>query len=103
VDIVFDNCLKVEEIKVMQGPTGLFVSFPAKKQRDGSDRQLAYGLQADPNGVNYRGRESRGEVLRVKKRQSGTGWSYARNGLISRGPSVNPALTSPQTPKADRA
>jgi len=47
VDIVFDNCLKVEEIKVIQGPTGLFVSFPAKKQRDGSHRQLAYPANAE--------------------------------------------------------
>ena len=46
VDIVFDNCLKVEGIKVIQGPTGLFVSFPAKKQRDGSHRQLAYPADA---------------------------------------------------------
>jgi stage V sporulation protein G len=36
VDIVFDNCLMVRDIKVIQGPTGLFVSFPAKKQRDGT-------------------------------------------------------------------
>jgi stage V sporulation protein G len=47
VDIVFDNCLKVEEIKVIQGPTVLFVSFPAKKQRDGSHRQLAYPANAE--------------------------------------------------------
>ena len=46
VDIVFDNCFMVEEIKVIQGPTGLFVSFPAKKQRDGSHRQLAYPANA---------------------------------------------------------
>ena len=46
VDIVFDNCFMVGEIRVMQGPTGLFVSFPAKKQRDGSDRQLAYPANA---------------------------------------------------------
>jgi len=46
VDIVFDNCLKVEGIKIIQGPTGLFVSFPAKKQRDGSHRQLAYPADA---------------------------------------------------------
>src|SRR6266436_1741043 len=47
VDIVFDNCFAVGEIRVMQGPTGLFVSFPAKKQRDGSDRQLAYPANAE--------------------------------------------------------
>ena len=42
VSIVFDNCFMVGEIRVMQGSTGLFVSFPAKKQRDGTHRQLAY-------------------------------------------------------------
>jgi DNA-binding cell septation regulator SpoVG len=33
VNIVFDNCFAVGEIGVIEGPTGLFVSFPAKKQR----------------------------------------------------------------------
>jgi len=47
VSIVFDNCFMVGEIRIMQGPTGLFVSFPAKKQRDGSDRQLAYPANAE--------------------------------------------------------
>src|SRR4030095_4196429 len=47
VSIVFDNCFMVGEIRVMQGSTGLFVSFPAKKQRDGSDRQLAYPANAE--------------------------------------------------------
>src|SRR6476660_8043780 len=47
VSIVFDNCFMVGEIRVMQGSTGLFVSFPAKKQRDGSDRELAYPANAE--------------------------------------------------------
>jgi stage V sporulation protein G len=42
VNIVFDNCFAVGEIRIIQGPTGPFVSFPAKKQSDGSDRELAY-------------------------------------------------------------
>ena len=42
VTIVFDHCFAVGEIRVMQGSTGLFVSFPTRKQRGGSDRQLAY-------------------------------------------------------------
>jgi stage V sporulation protein G len=46
VNIVFDNCL-VEEIRVVKGPTGLFVSFPAKPQRDGTHRQLAYPANAE--------------------------------------------------------
>ncbi len=42
VNIVFDNCFAIGVIKVMQGTAVLFVAFPAKKQRDGSDRELAY-------------------------------------------------------------
>jgi stage V sporulation protein G len=47
VSIVFDNCFIVGEIRVMQGLTGLFVLFPAKRQKDGSDRQLAYPANAE--------------------------------------------------------
>jgi len=47
VDIVFDNCFMVEEIRIVKGPTGLFVSFPAKPQRDGTHRQLAYPADAE--------------------------------------------------------
>jgi stage V sporulation protein G len=46
-DIVFDNCLKVEGIKVIKRPTGLFISFPSKKQRDGSHRDLAFPANAE--------------------------------------------------------
>ena len=37
----------VGEIRIMQGPTGLFVSFPAKKQKNGSVRQLSYPANAE--------------------------------------------------------
>ena len=47
VSIVFDNCFMVGEIRVMQGPTGLFVSFPAKKQRDGTHRDIAFPANAE--------------------------------------------------------
>jgi stage V sporulation protein G len=47
VDIVFDNCFMVKEIRIVKGPTGLFVSFPAKPQRDGTHRQLAYPANAE--------------------------------------------------------
>ena len=47
VDIVFDSCFMVGEIRVMQGPTGLFVSFPAEKQRDGTYLDIAYPANAE--------------------------------------------------------
>jgi hypothetical protein len=37
----------IRELRVIQGPTGLFVSFPAKKQTDGTHRQLAYPANAE--------------------------------------------------------
>ena len=46
VDIVFDNCLQVAGIKVIKGPTGLFISFPSRKHRDGGHRQLAFPANA---------------------------------------------------------
>src|SRR5215467_15679672 len=42
VNIVFDDCFMVEEIRVIEGPRGLFVSFPAKRQMDDSYMELAY-------------------------------------------------------------
>jgi len=47
VNIVFDNCFMVEEIRVIEGPKGLFVSFPAKGERDGSYMELAYPADAE--------------------------------------------------------
>jgi stage V sporulation protein G len=54
VNIVFDSCFMIREIRVIKGPTGLFVSFPAKKQRDGSDRQLAYPANAETRRMTQR-------------------------------------------------
>jgi stage V sporulation protein G len=51
VDIVFDNCFMVKEIRIVKGPTGLFVSFPAKPQRDGTHRQLAYPANAETRNM----------------------------------------------------
>jgi stage V sporulation protein G len=47
VNIVFDNCFMVEEIRVIEGPKGLFVSFPAKRQSDGTYIEFAYPANAE--------------------------------------------------------
>ena len=51
VSIIFDNCFMVGEIRVMQGTTGLFVSFPAKKQGDGTHRQIVYPANAETRNM----------------------------------------------------
>lgn len=45
--IVFDNCFMVREIRVIKGPRGLFVSFPAGKQRGGTHRDIAFPINAE--------------------------------------------------------
>ena len=47
VDIVFDNCFMIEGIRIIQGPTGLFLSFPTKKQRDGTYWDIAFPANAE--------------------------------------------------------
>jgi stage V sporulation protein G len=47
VNIVFDNCFMVREIRVIEGPTGLFLSFPTKKLRDGTHWDIAFPANAE--------------------------------------------------------
>jgi stage V sporulation protein G len=45
--ICFDDCFLVYDIRVIKGPTGLCISFPSKKQRDGTYRDLAFPTNAE--------------------------------------------------------
>jgi stage V sporulation protein G len=51
VNIVFANCFMIREIRVIRGPPGLFVSMPAKKQIDGTYRQIAYPANAETRNM----------------------------------------------------
>jgi stage V sporulation protein G len=51
VSIVFDACFMVEEIRVIQDRTGLFVSFPAKRESDGTHRDIAFPADAETHRV----------------------------------------------------
>ncbi len=51
VNIVFDNCLMVREIKVIKSTTGIFVSMLTKKQRDGTHRDIAYPTNAETGNM----------------------------------------------------
>lgn len=42
--ITIDNCFVVRDLKVIQGPTGLFVAMPSKKRKDGQFRDIAHPL-----------------------------------------------------------
>ena len=42
VSICFDDCFLVYDIRVIKVPTGLFISFPAKKLSDGTHWDIAF-------------------------------------------------------------
>ncbi len=44
VSIIFDQCFVVSDIKIIQGASGLFVSMPSKKRRNGAFRDIAHPL-----------------------------------------------------------
>jgi stage V sporulation protein G len=47
VTITFDQCFVVRDLKVIQGPTGLFIAMPAKRRKDGTFKDLAHPLNAE--------------------------------------------------------
>ena len=49
--ICFDDCFLVYDIKVIQGPTGLFISFPTKKLRDGTRWDIAFPANAETRRI----------------------------------------------------
>ena len=45
--VIFDECFVVTDIKVIEGPKGLFLSMPSKEKRDGKFRDVAHPLNTD--------------------------------------------------------
>ena len=44
VSIVFDHCFMVNDIKIIQGRDGLFISMPSRKKKNGEFKDVAYPL-----------------------------------------------------------
>lgn len=45
--ITIDDCFVVRDLKVIQGPNGLFVAMPSKKRKDGQFRDIAHPLNKE--------------------------------------------------------
>lgn len=44
VSIVFDRCFMVNDIKIIQGRDGLFISMPSRKKKNGEFKDVAHPL-----------------------------------------------------------
>jgi stage V sporulation protein G len=80
VSIVFDQCFVVTDIKIINGPKGLFVSMPSKKRKDGTFKDIAHPLN------NQMRQYLEEKVLSVYKQQ------------VAQSPAAAPAATSAATP-----
>ncbi len=47
VSIILDDCFVVSDIKIINGPKGLFISMPSKKRKDGTFRDIAHPLNSE--------------------------------------------------------
>jgi stage V sporulation protein G len=47
VTIVFDKCFMVSDVKVINGPNGLFISMPSKRRKNGTFRDVAHPLNSE--------------------------------------------------------
>ena len=45
--VTFDECFLVSDIKIIEGPKGLFLSMPSKKKKDGKFRDSAHPINTD--------------------------------------------------------
>jgi stage V sporulation protein G len=45
--ICFDDCFLVHDIRVIKGPTGLFISFPNRTQSEGGQPDMAFPVNAE--------------------------------------------------------
>jgi stage V sporulation protein G len=47
VSIVLDDCFLVSDLKVIQGPNGVFVSMPSKRKKNGEFKDVAHPLNRE--------------------------------------------------------
>lgn len=47
VAITIDKCFVVRDLKIIQGPQGLFIAMPSKKRKDGIYKDIAHPLNKE--------------------------------------------------------
>lgn len=50
VSIVFDRCFMVNDIKIINGRDGLFISMPSRKKKNGDYKDVAHPLNNETRG-----------------------------------------------------
>jgi len=80
VSIVFDQSFVVTDIKIINGPRGLFVSMPSKKRKDGTFKDIAHPLN------NQMRQYVEDKILSVYRQQVASGPSASHESAASAAP-----------------
>lgn len=64
VSIVIDGCFLVSDLKIIQGPNGLFISMPSKRKKNGEFKDVAHPLNRETREMLEK--QVLGEYERVK-------------------------------------
>ena len=92
VSIVFDQCFVVTDIKIINGPKGLFVSMPSKKRKDGTFKDIAHPLN------NQMRQYLEEKVLTVYRQQVGSAASGEKaGGAATSAPAGGEGTTGPDS------
>jgi stage V sporulation protein G len=96
VSIVFDHCFMVNDIKIIQGRDGLFISMPSRKKKNGEFKDVAHPL----NNETRRMIEDKvlGEYERILS-ERGERMPQAASAVLREGES-SPASLAPELPVA---
>ncbi len=84
VAITIDNSFVVRDLKIILGPSGLFVAMPSKKRKDGQFKDIAHPLNQETRNhledlifeAYEKELESIGDTLSSLKRQKSDSSSY---------------------------
>ena len=84
VSIVLDECFLVSDLKVIQGPNGLFISMPSKRKKNGEFKDVAHPLNRETRELMERRILEEYERARVNDPGEAAASAHARGAETSR-------------------
>jgi stage V sporulation protein G len=100
VSIVFDHCFMVNDIKIIQGRDGLFISMPSRKKKNGEFKDVAHPLNNETRRMiedKVLGEYER--ILSERGEKMPQAASAALHDLPPSSPSASPDLALPEPEK----
>lgn len=108
VTVVFDNCFVVSDIKVINGPNGLFISMPSKRRKNGTFKDVAHPLNSETRRMieekilaRYEAALASGEPPRRARRPREAAEDALDDSFSGLGPPAPPTAPRPEGTRPD--